>query len=200
MVDVSQTPPQPRYLPATRIKLLIKSPYICSCYGELLREALDYTKNQMREKMNETQKKDSVPHNVKTCFDESIAIIGDISGKADTVINGSVEGDIQFRDNEVIIGENGKIKADIIAKSIIVAGDVKGGLRASEQVTIKSSGRVAGDIHAPRVSLDNGCQFQGSVNTEETGNSKDERRSTLRLSKTPPSRAYPIKAKKPNTP
>ena len=103
----------------------------------------------------------------ETTIGDSIIVVGDVSGKEDITINGTIEGDINFRENNIYVGEKGRINANVVAKNISVEGDVKGELRASEQVSIKPSGRVTGDIRAPRVVLDDGCQFKGSVDMEE---------------------------------
>ena len=97
----------------------------------------------------------------------SVKIHGDLSGKEDLVINGIVEGTIDFREHDVTVGEKGKVNANVTAKNIIILGEVKGELRGSEQVTIKPSGRVTGDIRAPRVVLNDGCQFKGLVDMED---------------------------------
>jgi len=126
---------------------------------------------------------------------ESVVIVGDVSGKEDLLINGSVEGDINFRENDIVVGEKGKVSANVAAKNITVEGEVKGELRASVQVQIRPSGRVSGDIRAPRVILDDGCQFKGSVDMDEMHSSADTRSSKMKLSRT---REHPIKlAKKP---
>lgn len=111
---------------------------------------------------------------------ESVIISGDVTGKEDIVISGSVEGDINFRENNILIGNSGRINANVTAKNVIVEGEVKGELRASEQVTIKPDGRVTGDIRAPRVVLDDGCQFKGSVDMEEMPGS-ESRASKLQI-------------------
>ena len=105
--------------------------------------------------------------NEKAFISSSIIITGDISGKEDIVINGSVEGTIDFREHNVLIGQSGRVNANVIAKTINVDGEVKGELRANEQVTINPSGRLIGDIRAPRVVLSDGCQFKGSVDMED---------------------------------
>ena len=98
---------------------------------------------------------------------ESVKIHGDLSGKEDLIINGTVEGTVDFRESNVYVGEKGKVNANITARNITVAGELKGELRGSEQVAIKSSGRVTGDIRAPRVVLNDGCQFKGLVDMED---------------------------------
>ncbi len=106
----------------------------------------------------------------------SVKIHGDLSGKEDLVINGTVEGTIDFREHDVTVGEKGKVNANVTAKNIIILGEVKGELRGSEQVTIKPSGRVTGDIRAPRVVLNDGCQFKGLVDMEDKPHATPEPR------------------------
>ncbi|NKB61213.1 MAG: hypothetical protein GKR95_03420 [Gammaproteobacteria bacterium] len=110
---------------------------------------------------------DEKPSDIKALISSSIIITGDISGKEDIIINGSVEGTIDFREHNVLIGQSGRVNANVIAKTIHVDGEVKGELRANEQVTINPSGRLIGDIRAPRVVLSDGCQFKGSVDMED---------------------------------
>ena len=102
-----------------------------------------------------------------TTIGESILISGEISGTEDITINGTVEGELHFRDNNILVGESGHIHADVSAKNIVVEGEIKGELRATEQVSIKPTGVVSGDIRAPRVVLDDGCQFKGSVDMDD---------------------------------
>ncbi len=110
---------------------------------------------------------DSQSESESATIGNSVKIHGDLSGKEDLVINGTVEGTIDFREHDVTVGEKGKVNANVTAKNIIILGEVKGELRGSEQVTIKPSGRVTGDIRAPRVVLNDGCQFKGLVDMED---------------------------------
>ncbi len=153
----------------------------------------------MREKASQPDKTDNNRQlkGTSATVGESVVIVGDVSGKEDLVINGSIEGDINLRENDVIVGVKGRINANVTAKNITIEGDVKGELRASEQVIIKPSGRVAGDIRAPRVILDDGCQFKGSVDMDEMHTSVDNRTNKMKLSRNrPPSREHPIKLAK----
>jgi cytoskeletal protein CcmA (bactofilin family) len=63
----------------------------------------------------------------------------------------------------VIIGSDGKIRADVYAKSVAVEGAVEGDLFGAEQVSIRRSATVKGNITAPRVSLEDGAHFKGSI-------------------------------------
>ena len=61
------------------------------------------------------------------------------------------------------IGPNGKIKAEIFAKAVIVLGEVAGNVSATEKVDIRDRGSVDGDIISPRVAIAEGAHFRGSV-------------------------------------
>ena len=126
---------------------------------------------------NNSNSNDSASSSGNATIGASIKITGDVSGKENLVINGSVEGTIDFRENNVVVGEQGRVNANVTAKNISVEGEVKGELRGSEQVTIKPTGRVIGDIRAPRVVLNDGCQFKGSVDMEDKPAATIENRS-----------------------
>ncbi|MFT7532701.1 MAG: cytoskeletal protein CcmA (bactofilin family) [Gammaproteobacteria bacterium] len=96
----------------------------------------------------------------------SITIHGDVTGEEDLVVAGTIEGTVNLKDNNLVIDENGHVMANVTARVIRVDGEVKGELRASEKVVIKPSGHVNGDIRAPRVVLEDGCHFKGSVDME----------------------------------
>jgi cytoskeletal protein CcmA (bactofilin family) len=96
----------------------------------------------------------------------SIAVKGDISGGEDLLIQGQVEGNVQLADHSVTVGADGRVKADIHARNITVEGQVEGGLYGSEKVVIRQSGRVRGNIVSPRVTLEDGASFKGSIDME----------------------------------
>lgn len=93
----------------------------------------------------------------------SITIKGDLAGEEDLLIQGTVEGTISLRDHLVTVGKEGRLNATVHARSITVQGKVQGDLNGNEQVVVERSGIVSGNIIAPRVTLENGCQFNGSV-------------------------------------
>jgi len=100
---------------------------------------------------------------------KSIVIKGELNGSEDLTIEGQVEGTIQLRDHVLTIGPNGKIKAQIFAKSVIVLGEVNGNVTASEKVDIRDKGSVDGDIISPRVAIAEGAHFRGSVDMQRKG-------------------------------
>ena len=97
---------------------------------------------------------------------KSVVIKGELNGSEDLTIEGHVEGTIQLREHVLTIGPNGKIKAQLFAKSVIVLGEVTGNVTASDRVDIRDNGSVGGDIVSPRVAIAEGAHFRGSVDMQ----------------------------------
>ena len=100
---------------------------------------------------------------------KSVVIKGELNGSEDLTIEGHVEGTIQLREHVLTIGPNGKIKAQVFAKSVIVLGEVHGNVTASEKVDIRDNGSVEGDLIAPRIAIAEGAHFKGSVDMQRKG-------------------------------
>jgi cytoskeletal protein CcmA (bactofilin family) len=105
----------------------------------------------------------------KVNIGKSVVIKGELSGSEDLTIEGHVEGSIQLKDNILTIGPNGKIRAEVFAKAVIVLGEVTGNVTASEKVDIRDNGSVDGDIISPRVAIAEGAHFRGSVDMQRAG-------------------------------
>jgi cytoskeletal protein CcmA (bactofilin family) len=97
---------------------------------------------------------------------KSVVIKGELNGSEDLTIEGHVEGKIELKDHVLTIGPNGKIKAQVFAKAVIVLGEVNGNVTASEKVDIRDNGSVDGDIVSPRVAIAEGAHFRGSVDMQ----------------------------------
>jgi cytoskeletal protein CcmA (bactofilin family) len=93
----------------------------------------------------------------------SIHIDGDVRGEEDLLIDGEVSGTVQLKNNSLTVGPNGKVRADVYAHSIYVDGHLEGDLYGSERVHIRKSAQVRGNITSPRVSLEDGAKFKGSI-------------------------------------
>lgn len=100
---------------------------------------------------------------------KSVVIKGELNGSEDLTIEGQVEGTIELREHVLTIGPNGKIKAQVFAKAVIVLGQVHGNIAASEKVDIRDNGSVEGDIISPRVAIAEGAHFRGSVDMQRHG-------------------------------
>ena len=104
---------------------------------------------------------------------KSVVIKGDLSGSEDLTIEGQVEGKIELRQNVLTIGPNGKIKATIFAKAVIVQGEVVGDVTAAERVDIRDAGSVDGDLSAPRIAIADGAHFRGSIDMQKGAKSAE---------------------------
>lgn len=129
----------------------------------------------------------------------SIYIKGDLTGEEDLVIQGNVEGTINLKQNNLTIGQDGNINANIFARSVTVEGTLKGDIYGEEKVVIKKSGNVNGNVTAPRVSLEDGARFKGSMDMDykksETGASRSDTASVFKLDKSTNTDATTLDAK-----
>lgn len=96
----------------------------------------------------------------------SIFIKGDLTGDEDLVIEGRVEGKVDLKQNNVTIGRDGRVKADVYGRVVIVEGEVDGNVFAQEQALLRQAGAIRGNISAPRVVLEDGSRFKGSIDME----------------------------------
>lgn len=113
--------------------------------------------------MDETRGEQRIMQQEPASIGKSIVIRGEVSGSEDLTVEGQVEGKIELRDHILTVGSNGHLHAHIVAKSIIVLGQVTGNLTADEKVDIREKGSVEGDIVAPRVAIADGANFRGSI-------------------------------------
>jgi cytoskeletal protein CcmA (bactofilin family) len=100
---------------------------------------------------------------VSSVIGSSIVIKGDVTGDENLIIEGKVEGKIDLNTKEVTVGSSGRVNANISAKVIKIDGEVKGDMAGNEKVIISKTGRVKGNIVAPRVTLEDGANFKGSI-------------------------------------
>lgn len=96
----------------------------------------------------------------------SLVIKGEVTGNEDLFIHGQIDGKVTLHKNSVVVGREGRVKADIYARSIRVEGQVNGDLYGEGEVVIHKSGQVRGNITAPQVSLENGSKFKGAIDME----------------------------------
>ena len=101
---------------------------------------------------------------------KSISIRGDLTGNEDMVIEGQVEGKVDLPNNQLTVGANGKVKAEIHAKSIVVVGHVDGNVFGLERIEIQATGRVEGDVTAPKLIVAEGAQLNGAIQMSQKGN------------------------------
>jgi cytoskeletal protein CcmA (bactofilin family) len=94
---------------------------------------------------------------------QSIVFKGELNGDEDLEIEGQVDGHVELTNHQLTIGPNGRLKAEVNAKSIIVIGQVTGDLTASERIEVQATGVVQGDIKAPRLNVQEGAVLNGTI-------------------------------------
>ncbi len=101
----------------------------------------------------------------ETVIGRGITVKGELFGEEDVKIEGRVEGKIQLTKN-LLVGQTGVIEADVEAENINIGGTVTGNLVAQNRVEIVASGKMTGDIKAPRVVVAEGAHFKGNVDMD----------------------------------
>ncbi|MEO7974231.1 MAG: polymer-forming cytoskeletal protein, partial [Thermoanaerobaculia bacterium] len=96
----------------------------------------------------------------------SLDLQGELSGNEDLIIEGRVQGKIQLPQNAVTIGAKGRVSAQVLARLISIEGEVDGNLIAEELIMLKKSARVRGDLVAPRVVIEDGARFKGTIDMD----------------------------------
>jgi cytoskeletal protein CcmA (bactofilin family) len=99
-------------------------------------------------------------------------VSGEISGDEDLLVEGHVEGEIRIT-RDLRVGAGGVIKAKVSAQSVIVSGEIVGDCEATGRVELQSTGKLTGNIRAPKIVIAEGALFRG--NSDMSGK-KDERK------------------------
>jgi len=97
---------------------------------------------------------------------QGVVIEGRISSTQDLRIDGKVDGQITVGDHELIVGDSGAIRGDLVAKSIAISGTVIGNVTATERIELRPTASVDGDLHAPRLAMADGAVVKGTVKTD----------------------------------
>ncbi len=93
----------------------------------------------------------------------SIRIRGDVSGDEDLLVQGQIEGSVDLTQHSVTIGSEGRVRANVSGRSVVVEGEVNGDLQGLEQVVLRRSAKVQGNITSPRVIIEDGASFRGGI-------------------------------------
>ena len=100
---------------------------------------------------------------------KSIKFKGEISGSEDLYVDGEIEGTVELRDNSLTVGPNGNVRAQIKARTITVQGRLEGNVQAGERIEIRKTGSLEGDLVTPRIVIEDGAVFRGSIDILKPG-------------------------------
>jgi cytoskeletal protein CcmA (bactofilin family) len=102
------------------------------------------------------------PAPVTTCvIGPKTRIKGELTGEENVIVEGHVEGSIHVS-RDLTVGTGGTVKATVNAQSIVVAGELVGDCQATQKVQVEATGRLSGNIRAPRVVIVEGATFRGN--------------------------------------
>lgn len=94
---------------------------------------------------------------------QGIVIEGRITSSQDLTIDGSVEGTIEVGDHGLTVGARAAVKANLVARSILISGTVIGNVTATDRLDLQATGSVEGDISTPRLVMVDGAVVKGRV-------------------------------------
>jgi len=98
-------------------------------------------------------------------------IVGEITGKGDIRIDGSLKGKLHT-EGKLVLGNTGRIEGEIKAKNADISGMVHGAMEISELLTIKSSSQIEGDLKVGKISIEHGATFTGNCIMRNTNANK----------------------------
>lgn len=99
----------------------------------------------------------------RSVLGKNIAFRGELIGNEDLHIEGKVEGIVIMEGHDLSVGKEGEINANVHANNIAIYGKLTGDVLADELIEIKNTAVVKGNLIAPRIQLDDGGKFRGSM-------------------------------------
>ncbi|HZD30840.1 MAG TPA: polymer-forming cytoskeletal protein [Candidatus Angelobacter sp.] len=98
---------------------------------------------------------------------KSVIVRGELSGSEDLYVDGEVEGSVSLKGQSLTIGPNGRVRANLEARNVIVHGRVDGNIVASDRVDLRKSASLTGDISTARVAIEDGAYFKGTIDIQK---------------------------------
>src|SRR5713226_3193240 len=98
------------------------------------------------------------------CISQGIKIKGEVTGSEDLFVDGVVEGKLSLTTNSCLtIGPNGHVKADVLAREVIVRGKIEGKVTGRDKVQLWSTGQITGEVQTDRLAIEDGALLRGKV-------------------------------------
>ncbi len=89
-------------------------------------------------------------------------IMGKIQAEEPLVIRGRVQGEVR-NTADVFVGEEGHVVAEVHGQTITVSGYAEGAVYCQDLFCLHQSGTMNGDVHSPRIQIEEGSTFQGTI-------------------------------------
>ena len=123
---------------------------------------------------------------------KSVIIKGELSGSEDLYLDGEVEGNIDLRNHNLVIGPNGRVRANVHAKDVVVHGKVDGNITGVDKVELKKSAVLNGDINTQRIVIEDGAFFKGAIDIRKAESKVEVARPTVQVAAATPSSSTPV--------
>lgn len=98
---------------------------------------------------------------------KSVVVKGELSGSEDLFVDGEVEGSVALRGQTLTVGPNGRVRANVEARNVIVHGKVDGDVHATDRVELRKTASLNGDISTARISIEDGAFFKGTIDIQK---------------------------------
>jgi cytoskeletal protein CcmA (bactofilin family) len=92
----------------------------------------------------------------------SMSVKGEIRAREELLVDGDVEGSLESQ-SLLTVGPNGKVRANIKAREVVIFGSVRGDVEVTEKIAIREQGSLIGNIKSAGISIDDGAYFKGSI-------------------------------------
>ena len=94
---------------------------------------------------------------------QGVVVEGRITSSQDLRIDGRVDGTIEVGDHVLMVGARAAVKANLVARSILISGTVIGNVTATDRLDLQATGSIEGDISSPRLVMVDGAVVKGRV-------------------------------------
>jgi cytoskeletal protein CcmA (bactofilin family) len=123
---------------------------------------------------------------------KSVVVKGELSGSEDLYLDGEVEGTIELNEHSLTVGPNGRLKATVRARDVVVHGKVDGNIHAGERVELKRTAILAGDIVTQRIVIEDGAMFKGGIDIQRPAARPEGKREAAAAASSGASAATPV--------
>src|SRR5713101_6125614 len=97
-----------------------------------------------------------------------LKIKGELIGHEDLKLEGKIEGAISLGGHRLNVGSTAHIHANIVAREVVVAGEVTGNVNAPDRIELKKGGSVVGDLTTARIVIEDGAFFKGAIEIDSS--------------------------------
>src|SRR5260370_39538132 len=102
------------------------------------------------------------------CLGPGLKIKGELIGHEDLKLEGKIEGAISLGGHRLNVGNTAHIHANIVAREVVVAGEVTGNVNARDRIEVKKGGSILGDLTTARIGIEDGAFFKGAIEIDSS--------------------------------